>query len=630
MATKPSEFPEWASSGAISIPDETERAIGWTDAAPPSAEFFNWFQNLCWKWFLWLGQTHFAVGDLFADQALTRADQDLPSVGAGLVIGPGPDFDGKIYTEGQSVGPVSFPLATASYTYTDNSDTYWFIDNTASFIPVIVANSGTAYSTATPTAPNGSAILVYEVATVAGARVGPIRQFSTPYRKVNQLLDLTEVVRLGESQLVSNARSATFPRLESRFRTGAVGYTFLWKLVQNVDTQVEPGGYLYWSHEKGKLVLVYGAQYNGTTTLWVPDPTTDPQYMRRIMLDREMSCVYVPDQGGPFTDSVWDAAETSAANSVRKGLISPGGFAGGSFGNDFEQGEVPVFRASVSTGNAVPGLMELLGDYYRSYTLHQTSNGLDSTGLGLIEVTNAWRASSSGNWHTIDDTAPAYLFEKAKNGFKIYFHGPADGNTWPNSVGSGNWIRLFTVNNSGIAAPGTITTDAVVVSGPITANSATITTDVSVGGTLTAPDLNAGHVDLTDAKPAVPVANRAVGASLLKAWGVIQLDGAGGFGVATNLYNVDVADITYPFPDTVRVTFKTNFGTFYPCPVISDLKNTTTIWMPKITALTAQYFEFGMFKNAVVGSEVKRTLADNDNSDGAAGQMIFFQVSGDQ
>lgn len=55
MATKPTKQPEWASGGgaAITEPSSGKKSLGWVAEKPPH-QFFNWLQNIVYKWTLWL------------------------------------------------------------------------------------------------------------------------------------------------------------------------------------------------------------------------------------------------------------------------------------------------------------------------------------------------------------------------------------------------------------------------------------------------------------------------------------------------------------------------------------------------------------------------------------------------
>lgn len=51
---KPTDLPEWASSGYIVEPGGGKKATGWEPGELPPAEYFNWLQNLTYEWLAWL------------------------------------------------------------------------------------------------------------------------------------------------------------------------------------------------------------------------------------------------------------------------------------------------------------------------------------------------------------------------------------------------------------------------------------------------------------------------------------------------------------------------------------------------------------------------------------------------
>lgn len=55
MAFRPTKLPRWADNGGdIVEPTAGRKDVGWETAQKPSAQFFNWWQNLVYQWFQWL------------------------------------------------------------------------------------------------------------------------------------------------------------------------------------------------------------------------------------------------------------------------------------------------------------------------------------------------------------------------------------------------------------------------------------------------------------------------------------------------------------------------------------------------------------------------------------------------
>ncbi len=55
MATKPTQLPTWATSGTnISEPATGRKTAGWLSGMAAAAGFFNWWQNLVYRWVDWL------------------------------------------------------------------------------------------------------------------------------------------------------------------------------------------------------------------------------------------------------------------------------------------------------------------------------------------------------------------------------------------------------------------------------------------------------------------------------------------------------------------------------------------------------------------------------------------------
>jgi hypothetical protein len=84
MAAKPGSVPRWANvGGAIVIPPDGKKDVGWVAGEKPPAQYLNWFQNLDFQWLDYLND-----GDLEGDHSI---DGNVSTTGTleadGLITG---------------------------------------------------------------------------------------------------------------------------------------------------------------------------------------------------------------------------------------------------------------------------------------------------------------------------------------------------------------------------------------------------------------------------------------------------------------------------------------------------------------------------------------------------------------
>lgn len=216
---KPIAEPEWASNppagppSTIVEPSAAQRAKGWgaqivqtqTIPDPPVRQYFNWWQNLVYKWVRWLNRVTFKF-DIFGPDQPLPVPQVLPSTGAGLSINAG-EFYGAVITDGHQIqesGPNS------NYSYTATSDTYWDLHLDGTWIPAVVAVA--APQPAIPT----DAQRVFKVTTNATDRVASIYMGNTTMN-IDTPLDLLRVV------IGNDLTSTVAERLTERIRIAALG-----------------------------------------------------------------------------------------------------------------------------------------------------------------------------------------------------------------------------------------------------------------------------------------------------------------------------------------------------------------------------------------------------------------------
>lgn len=76
---KPTNLPQWATSGFIVEPGGGKKATGWEPGELPPAEYFNWLQNLTYEWLQWLdGFSETTEGDW--NLANTSTDANLSAL----------------------------------------------------------------------------------------------------------------------------------------------------------------------------------------------------------------------------------------------------------------------------------------------------------------------------------------------------------------------------------------------------------------------------------------------------------------------------------------------------------------------------------------------------------------------
>jgi hypothetical protein len=75
---KPAKFPRWATSGAVTEPNEAKKTIGWYPGERPPANVKNWLLKLNYEWLVWFDTLLTTLGirrvEKFADAAALRAE----------------------------------------------------------------------------------------------------------------------------------------------------------------------------------------------------------------------------------------------------------------------------------------------------------------------------------------------------------------------------------------------------------------------------------------------------------------------------------------------------------------------------------------------------------------------------
>lgn len=466
---QPTSQPEWASNPPSSLtstivePSAAQRQKGWGAQLvsgqivpdPPIRQYFNWWQNLVYKWVLWFSRTVFNFRIFGPDQGLPTPGTS-PSIGAGLGPLVATDFSATVIIDGYEItqdGPTSLP-----FTYANDSDTYWDLARDGTWVPSAVANGGISGAGVAP-AIAANAIRCFRVSTVAGART-LLLNLRNSYVDMTTPLDI-KMARFGDKNRTSLAAYNAARRITAYKGGGGVGYTAVEYFPS--DTTFQRDWYLFVRHSDGVLVLTAGMYYGDSTNTWVPyqvgtvayvplGTLTDPRY-------------YVAASTAPIADAVFTADHMTSGGLMVRSQQSAGQFdAGGGLTSEYEASDVADYVAQTSA--AYKSRVFAAGkttDYAEG-----TATGVNGRSNGFTRGINCTYSSVDHLWHRTA-AGDSYAFcVTSDGGLETFVHPAAGTATWDNTSGGGNWDNLLRVNSSTITALTLRTVGGIIAGGDTT------------------------------------------------------------------------------------------------------------------------------------------------------------------
>lgn len=213
MATKPTEYPDWAENppagvngeDAITVPNAAQIEGGWGERdsvrnpnGRPLRGIANWLSRAQGRWVRWLDQSLWRPGDVFNDGAVPGVGTP-PTLGAGAGISAG-DFSAAVIVNGYRVQLTPSP----AHTYALDSDTYWDLGADGTWTAAVVASGAAA-----PAVTSG-AVRVYGVRTTGSTRSSVFldARDATSYLEVDKSLRATATQFFSHNGLYHEALSS--------------------------------------------------------------------------------------------------------------------------------------------------------------------------------------------------------------------------------------------------------------------------------------------------------------------------------------------------------------------------------------------------------------------------------------
>lgn len=443
MATqdKPAQYPRWASNPptppptTITEPTSAQKDSGWQPPGSaefpdgkPVREFANWLENLAYQWIQWLDRVTHRSNDLSPDHALPGYGS-TPSIGAGLSIADG-DFSARVFVDGYELGSIAAEFVGASYSYTDNSDTYWDLQRDGLWVPVVVANG------APEPAVTANSVRVYVVETIAGARTQVLSDRREEFLNIDKTIELV----WGSE----NDTDRAVPRFLFKWQgDGAIRYT---QIAESRRIQANSYSHrIYISDNLGSIVYCVGAAWNPGTAQWDPDPGSFPSADFWIWNIQGMHAISVAHLGASFPDTkITDLPGTHA--DVFDSWITRSSFRAGNAINVSQAEDVAAFRSNSPGVGAHRHRRLCEFDSLNLYSLDKAAHGTDGNeGRGGFFTSNCEWDNATQKWEQLSAGADSYKLTIDKDGWRLFLHRDADGATWDDVTSPNtNWREVET------------------------------------------------------------------------------------------------------------------------------------------------------------------------------------------
>jgi hypothetical protein len=510
MAAKPSKLPRWADNPpvapptTITEPSEVEKDVGYQPGVPRRTHT-NWFFNLVYQWAAFFLQAIFLVGDFLRDLQALPGYGSLPATGAGLTVAAA-SFSGRGYIGGYGVGPIDAP----AFTYTASKDHYWDLDKDGVWHCTVVNNGAGA------PAIFANSARFYKVVTNATNRTSVV-----DFRRTNITCD-TNPINFNKRTYFGDDHRADAPsradvRVRMRGAASPGDYTHLYDFpISEVETDsANVRAHLYLDNGTGELFMIRGALWDGGGNWIVETGATNVERVSLLATNCQPRVLSAAHVGASFADAGWNEA-LDGTTGGSKSFTSDGGFVAGSglTGSNYEKSEVPRYHAVGDTGfGARRMIAERWGNHMRGYAAQTDLNAIGGNGgFGGSFVSNAYYKASDAKWYRQSAGRDSYALELAYNGVNIYRRLNTDADGWADAINpTTGWTNLFSFGSSAIVPVALQLLSTLTVTGSVTA-----ATFVPTTGT---------------ASPAA--ANTLYKANIVKAWGFLKTDGAGGFSVNT-------------------------------------------------------------------------------------------------
>jgi hypothetical protein len=155
MPVRPGTFVDWDLNVTdTSAPSAGEEADGWLIDVQPDRQVFNHLWNLYGRWIRWMDQSFFRSDDIWRDTQVLPATTTIPA--EFTAVNPGVDPPTWVGTR-SSLLPIGYltasatlngfrvgPIASPVFTVTDNTDAYFFLDESGTWTKTEVANDAGA------------------------------------------------------------------------------------------------------------------------------------------------------------------------------------------------------------------------------------------------------------------------------------------------------------------------------------------------------------------------------------------------------------------------------------------------------------------------------------------------------
>lgn len=439
---EPTAYPEWASNppagppNTIVEPSTAQREKGWGATIvddqivpdPPVRQYFNWFQNLVYKWILWLSRIAFDFR-VFGPDQLFPQPIDLPSIGAGFGPLAADDFSAAISINGNLV--IESGPGNGTYSYPANSDTYWDLHQDGTWLVNSVANLAVAPVQAANT------VRAFKVITDGASRTSVTSFVSADNAmKITSALAPKQVVWNQDNGLASSV-FADAPREVVYYDGGhGAGYTYQREWISDAGTQTITREYI--RHSDDKIVQVTGALYQALTDDWLPASTSMTYTVLGTTLDTRTKGTVAFT---PVLDTQFRADQSAPSDPDRVQRFSGQVVAGQALSTQLEA------NAARFVGNEQASYITHQLDFQRwnGYSVRATQ-GIGGFGNGGILAFNCNYDTIAGLWGVVGAGFDSYALQSTGDGgFEVYEHRTADGATWASTASASTWNRVLKI-----------------------------------------------------------------------------------------------------------------------------------------------------------------------------------------
>lgn len=543
MVDRPSLFTDWdLNETDVTAPSGSEESDGYAQNDLPTRQVLNRLFSLWGQWTRWFSQTTRSTADLHPNHALPGGT--APSIGAGLGPISAGEFSAHVFADGYDVGPgdSSSKLVVGPatpYTYTASRDTYWDLSRAGVWTPVVIPVGDPETGAGAVTA---NSTRVYRVRTDATDRTALVDRRRSRVRLLT--FDALENIRQALLATLDSPGSSSDADRRIAKRTLMVDSTSgaTYELVDEYfgNNAIDPiRVYLRMTGGQLALVMVVGARCTSTSgaVAWIAESTTAYRWVRNGTSEEFAQISGLTADVTTFNDSEW-TNQTGASDTRLRRVLSHGQrisidpTATGSAANlvaDLEH----VRRDSRYTLIDKEVLQAGTDAGQREYFTNQLFGTVGNT--QRVFARNCYWDDNAAGWARDSGGVDSYILTFGNSGAALYVHLTTEGATWSDAIALNDWTAIF-----GFAAGSSAFVN------PLTSNR---------------------YVQITEQAPAtMPASPRLYADTMIRAWGLVATNGAGGFATEQGVgYTASIVG------GDLRITFDQPFAssTSFACTATS-------------------------------------------------------------